>query len=355
MVGEIGGIFLNILITGGCGFIGSHLVRQSLLRPDINKVINYDALTYSGNRKNLEDIEDNHKYKFIHCSINDKEVLLDTLVKEDISIILHLAAESHVDRSIDSVEPFIKTNIDGTRNILECIKKLKSLDNNIKLIHVSTDEVYGSLKPNDPPFVEDTPLNPRNPYAATKASSDLLVGAFVNTYDISAIITRCSNNYGPNQFPEKLIPLMTLNALEGKKLPIYGDGKQIRDWIHVRDHVNGILMAMDGLINGKIKNGEIINFGADNERTNIDIVNIIIQHTGASEDQIIYVEDRLGHDRRYAMKFEKAARELGWSPAINWKEGLKETIDWYINNKEWVESIKSGEYLKWIEKKYEND
>ncbi len=344
---------MNILITGGCGFIGSHLVRESLKQSGIQSVVNLDALTYSGNIHNLSDVVDD-RYDFVHGSINDYALVSSILSEYKIDNIIHLAAESHVDRSIDSVSPFIKTNIDGTRVILENMRAEKDKGNYINLIHVSTDEVYGTLGPGDPPFTEETPLSPMNPYASTKASSDLLVQAFVNTYGISAIITRCSNNYGPNQFPEKLIPLMTLNAIEGKPLPIYGDGKQVRDWIHVSDHVRGIISSMFGLISKKLIPSEIINFGASNEMENIEIVRGILEITGASDELVQYVKDRPGHDRRYAMGYEKAETKLKWRPEKNWTDGLKETVNWYIEEKDWVESIRTGEYSDWIENHYGN-
>ncbi len=351
LVTTLGGISVRILITGGCGFIGSHTIKEALARDDIERIVNLDALTYSGNPENLSDTED-ERYHFIHGSINDADILTSVLIEERIQVILHLAAESHVDRSIDSVQPFIETNIDGTRTILEAIRNCMKEGNMIHLVHVSTDEVYGSLGLNDLPFTEDTPLDPRNPYAATKASSDMMVQAFVNTYKISAVTTRCSNNYGPNQFPEKLIPLMTLNAMEGGPLPIYGDGMQIRDWIHVQDHARGILATMDGLLDGRLRSGEVVNFGADNEMPNIDIVRTIIRLTGASESQIKYVTDRPGHDRRYAMGFEKANRILGWKPEIDWENGMKDTVEWYSSNPEWVESVRSGSYREWVENHY---
>ena len=264
--------------------------------------------------------------------------------EENIEVILNLAAESHVDRSIDSSGAFIETNVDGTRVLLECIRNRKAVGHEVHLIHVSTDEVYGSLGPEEPEFTEKTPLDPRNPYSASKASSDFLVKAFVNTFGLSAVITRCSNNYGPNQFPEKLIPLMTIRALNGESLPVYGDGMQIRDWIHVTDHARGIIAAMVGLVSGVLSSGEAINFGASNEVRNIDIIKEIIRLTESSEEQISYVEDRPGHDRRYAMGFEKAQMELGWEPRVEWSVGLQQTVEWYKHNSMWIEKIFNGTY-----------
>ena len=334
---------MRILITGGCGFIGSHVIREILNTPGVESIVNLDALTYSGNPTNLIDIED-ERYKFYHGSINDASLVSSILIEEEIGVVLNLAAESHVDRSIDSSATFFRTNVEGTRILLECMKGIKALGRTIHLVHISTDEVYGSLGPEEPEFTENSPLKPRNPYSASKASSDLLVNAFVNTFGISAVVTRCSNNYGPNQFPEKLIPLMTMRALEGEKMPVYGDGEQIRDWIHVSDHAKGIIFTMKGLMDGLLSPGEVINFGASNEVRNIDLVRKIVSLTGASEDKIEFVDDRLGHDKRYAMGYERAKEVLGWEPKVDWGTGLKETIYWYKNNPVWIGKILDGSY-----------
>jgi dTDP-glucose 4,6-dehydratase len=343
---------MNVLVTGGCGFIGSHFITRAISSPKIESIENLDALTYSGNLNNLSQIMDDERHNFTHGSINDYDLLLELILSKDIGIVVNFAAESHVDRSINSVEPFVKTNIDGTRIILEAVLDARNKGQDTRLLQVSTDEVYGSLSKNDPSFTESTPLDPKNPYSATKAASDLLVRAFSNTHEIPAVITRCSNNYGPFQFPEKLIPLMTLNALGGKKLPIYGDGMQIRDWIHVSDHVDALMEVAFALESGQIENGEVFNIGADNEIRNIEIVNQIIDLTGASLSQIQFVSDRPGHDRRYAMGFEKMQARFDWAPRIKWETGIRETIEWYKQSTEWVDSVIDGSYRDWISKQY---
>lgn len=328
-------MYTKILVTGGAGFIGSMMVRD-LVQIGF-EVINLDALTYAGNLENLRAIEKMPNYKFVHGDICDTETVLPLMAECD--LVMHLAAESHVDNSIGDSSPFMQTNVLGTHNLLMCAKE-EGID---RFLHVSTDEVYGELpwEPLDQVdrtlFTEETPIDPRSPYSASKAASDLLVMAFHTTYGLDTVITRCSNNYGPRQHPEKLIPLMTINALKGKRLPVYGDGKNIRDWIHVGDHCRGLrIVAFQG------KAGNIYNFGGNTERTNLDIVKSILWYARQSSDKIDFVTDRLGHDRRYAVDSSKAFSELGWEPQVPFTEGLKATIEWYKNNESWwkEESIK---------------
>ncbi|GMN99940.1 dTDP-glucose 4,6-dehydratase [Parageobacillus thermoglucosidasius] len=333
---------MNLLVTGGAGFIGSNFVRYMLNKYPEYKIVNYDLLTYAGNLENLKDIQENPQYVFVKGDIRNYQ-LVDYIVKSHhIDVIVNFAAESHVDRSISDPSVFVKTNVLGTQVLLEVAKA-----NNIqKYIQISTDEVYGSLGDTGY-FTEETPLAPNSPYSASKASADLLVRAYRETYGLNVNITRCSNNYGPYHFPEKLIPLMITNALEGKELPIYGDGQNIRDWLHVEDHCAAI-----DLVIHKGKPGEVYNIGGHNERTNNEIVHLIVEKLGVSKSLIKYVSDRPGHDRRYAIDPTKIMTELGWKPQYTFERGIEETIQWYINNSDWWKRIKSGEYMAYYQKQY---
>ncbi|MDP3029781.1 MAG: dTDP-glucose 4,6-dehydratase [Deltaproteobacteria bacterium] len=330
---------MHILITGGCGFIGSNFVRYLLERYDY-RIINLDALTYAGNPENLREFENNPRYKFIHGRIEDAKTVKKAL--RGVDRVVHFAAESHVDRSITNAQPFIQTNVAGTQVLLDACRQAK-ID---RFIHVSTDEVYGSLGDKDR-FTETTPLAPNSPYAASKAASDLLVRATAKTHGLPSIITRCSNNYGPYQFPEKLIPLMITNALEDKPLPVYGDGLNVRDWIHVTDHC----AALDTVLHRGIV-GETYNIGGESERKNIDVVKTILRLLEKSESLITFVDDRPGHDRRYAMDIKKIKRQLKWSPAVTFEKGLELTIDWYRRNEKWWRRVKSGRYRQYYQKMY---
>lgn len=331
---------MRILVTGGCGFIGSNFIHYMLERYEY-EIVNLDKLTYAGNLENLKDVEHDQRYTFVKGDIADR-VLLGKIFERKFDVIVNFAAESHVDRSILDPSDFIKTNVFGTYNLLEMAKE-KGVG---KFIQISTDEVYGSLGP-EGKFTEETPLSPSSPYSASKASADLLAMAYYRTYGLPVIITRCSNNYGPYQFPEKLIPLMITNALEDKELPVYGDGKNIRDWIHVYDHARAI-----DLVIHRGKAGEIYNIGADNERTNIEIVQMLLDILGKPHSLIRFVKDRPGHDRRYAIEAEKIKRELGFKVQVDFTRGLKETVKWYIENRSWWERIKTGEYTKYYEIMY---
>ncbi|MBE2935979.1 dTDP-glucose 4,6-dehydratase [Anoxybacillus flavithermus] len=333
---------MNLLVTGGAGFIGSNFVRYMLEKYPNYKLVNYDLLTYAGNLENLKDVENHPNYTFVKGDINNRE-LVDYLVKtHEIDVIVNFAAESHVDRSITDPDIFVKTNVLGTQALLDVAKA-----NNIKkYVQISTDEVYGTLGETGY-FTEETPLAPNSPYSASKAGGDLLVRAYHETYGLNVNITRCSNNYGPYHFPEKLIPLMITNALEGKELPIYGDGQNIRDWLHVKDHCAAI-----DLVIHKGRPGEVYNIGGHNERTNNEIVHLIVEKLGVSKDLIKYVADRPGHDRRYAIDPTKIMTELGWKPQYTFEKGIVETIQWYIDNQEWWKNIKSGEYMNYYQKQY---
>ena len=332
----------KILVTGGAGFIGSNFVKYMLDKYSDYEIINLDALTYCGNLENLKDIEDMDNYTFVKGDIRDKELVDDLVSKVD--YVINFAAESHVDRSIEDPEIFIKSNVLGTQVLLNAAKNLGVE----KYIQISTDEVYGTLGETGY-FSESTPLQPNSPYSASKAGGDLITRAYFETFDLPINITRCSNNYGPYQFPEKLIPLMISNALEDKKLPIYGDGKNIRDWLHVYDHCQAIDLVLH---EGKL--GEVYNIGGHNERQNIQIVKLILEALGKDESLIEFVADRLGHDRRYAIDADKIRNELGWEPKYTFETGIKETIQWYLDNQDWMDQVKSGEYQQYYEKMYSN-
>ena len=356
------------LVTGGAGFIGSNYIHYMFDKyGDDIRIINVDKLTYAGNLENLKSVEGRDNYTFIKADICDKEAISKIFEENDIDRVVHFAAESHVDRSIKNPEVFVQTNVLGTAVMLNSAKAAwenedGSFKEDKRFLHVSTDEVYGSL-PDDPNayFYETTPIDPHSPYSSSKASSDLLVKAYVDTYHFPAVITNCSNNYGPYQFPEKLIPLIINNCLAGKSLPVYGDGKNVRDWLYVMDHAKGIDMATE---NGRF--GERYNIGGHNEKQNIEIINIIIEtlqellpdsdprKANVSKDLITYVTDRKGHDRRYAIAPDKIKAEMGWYPETMFKDGIRLTIKWYLENEEWMKNVTSGNYQKYYEDMYNN-
>ena len=345
-----------LLITGGAGFIGSNFVHHWIKQHPEDRIINLDALTYAGNLENLAGIEESEKYRFVHGNICDASLLEKLFTEEKIDHVVNFAAESHVDRSITGPEAFIKTNVHGTFTLLETARKCWENDANCRFLHVSTDEVYGTLEADDPAFTETTPFAPNSPYSASKASSDHLVRAYFHTYGLPVLTTNCSNNYGPYQFPEKLIPLVFINALENKPLPIYGDGKQIRDWLHVEDHCRGIDAVLQ---NGRL--GEIYNIGGCNEWANIDIVKLICKRLDELRPSdvpktklITYVTDRPGHDRRYAINAGKIMRELGWAPQYTFETGIEQTLNWYLENQPWWEHVRDGEYRKFIKEQYQD-
>lgn len=326
---------MTLLITGGSGFIGSALVRKALDRGE--KVVNIDKLTYAGNPANLAEIETDPNYTFVQADIADQKVMVDVFAKHKPRAIFNLAAESHVDRSIDGTDSFIQTNIIGTYSLLQAARSFDRPDN-FRFVHVSTDEVFGDLSRDDPAFTEETAYNPSSPYSASKAASDHLVRAWGRTFDLPVMITNCSNNYGPRQYPEKLIPVVILSALHGQPIPVYGDGKNIRDWLHVDDHAEALLTVLD-----KGKNGQTYAVGGDSERTNIDLVTAICEsldslhpkNSGSYKDQISFVTDRPGHDRRYAINAAKIKSELGWSPQTQLEQGLRDTVKWYLDHPGW--------------------
>ncbi len=347
-----------ILVTGGAGFIGSNFVLDWLTSTD-EPVINLDKLTYAGNPDNLSSIEGDSRHQLVKGDICDRELVSQLMSSHKPRAIVHFAAESHVDRSIHGPGDFIRTNVDGTFSLLEVARAycagLSDADKkNFRSLHVSTDEVFGTLSPTDPPFSETTPYAPNSPYSASKAASDHLVRAWHHTYGLPVLTSNCSNNYGPLQFPEKLVPLMIANALAGKPLPIYGDGQQVRDWLYVGDHCSAIRRILtDG------KPGETYNIGGWNEKANIDVVHTLCDLLDelapgkqSYRQQIAYVTDRPGHDRRYAIDARKTERELAWRPAETFETGMRKTVQWYLANQEWVRKVQSGDYLKWIDRNY---
>lgn len=320
---------MRILVTGGAGFIGSCFVRHMLNKHPDYKIINLDALTYAGNIENLDDIKNNPNYTFVHGNICDKKLARELISECD--CVVNFAAESHVDRSITNPEIFIETNVQGTLNLLQASKELGVN----RYLQVSTDEVYGTLGKTGY-FYETTPLAPNSPYSASKASADMLTRAYFETYKLPVLNTRCSNNYGPYQYPEKLIPFFISKLLKGEKVPVYGDGLNVRDWLYVYDHCEAIDVVLH---KGKI--GEVYNIGGHNEKTNLEITHLILDAMGKDESSIEYVQDRLGHDRRYAISNDKITSELGWKPSLTFEEGIKLTIDWYLHNQDWIKSIEA--------------
>lgn len=345
-----------LLVTGGAGFIGSNFIEYIFDKHPDDVVVNLDALTYAGNLENLKKVEGNSNYTFVKGDVTDRALIRSLFGQHHFTHVVNFAAESHVDRSIVDPEIFLKTNIIGTEILLDEAKRswkikpedkyCKEYKEGVRFHQVSTDEVYGSLGKSGL-FTEEMNLLPNSPYSASKASADLIVRAYRETFGLPATVSRCSNNYGPYQFPEKLIPLMINNCLEEKSLPVYGDGMQIRDWLHVLDHCSAIDTILE-----KGRDGEVYNIGGNNEKANIEIVKLIIKTVGKSDDLITYVKDRPGHDRRYAIDNTKIITELGWKPAYTFEEGIAETIKWYLNNQEWMKRIVSGEYVGYYERMY---
>jgi len=330
---------MKLLITGGAGFIGSNFVHQTLAKhPEWNVVV-LDKLTYAGNLKNLEPALSQRRCEFVQMDICDPAVLEQV---RGCDAVIHFAAESHVDRSIEDASAFVRTNVDGTHNMIQACREARVP----RFVHVSTDEVYGSLG-DEGQFTEDSPLKPNSPYSATKAASDLLVLAYVHTHKFPALVTRCSNNYGPYQFPEKFIPLMVAQGMAGQRLPVYGKGLNVRDWIYVTDHCSALMAVLESG-----REGEVYNIGGNCEMRNIEVAKIILRTLGKSESLIEFVTDRPGHDLRYAINCEKTSRELGWNPAVNFDDGLAQTIQWYRDNQQWLDDVRSGQYRDYFQKHY---
>lgn len=348
----------RILITGGAGFIGSNLVKYFLKKYSDYQIINLDKLTYAGNLENLKDVEDYPNYTFVKADICDFATILKVFEKYQITDVIHLAAESHVDRSIKDPFTFAQTNVMGTLSLLQAAKeKWKDNFEKYRFYHVSTDEVYGALEFDGTLFTEETSYDPHSPYSASKAASDHFVRAFHDTYGLNTVISNCANNYGPYQFPEKLIPLFINNILHGKQLPVYGKGENVRDWLYVEDHARAIDLVLH-----KGKKGETYNIGGFNEWANIDLIKLLIKVVdkklgnpqGTSEKLITYVTDRAGHDLRYAIDASKIKNELGWTPSLQFEEGIEKTVDWYLNNQEWMKNVTSGDYQKYYKDMYDN-
>jgi dTDP-glucose 4,6-dehydratase len=335
---------MKLLVTGGCGFIGTNFIRRMLGKHPDWSITNLDKLTYAGNRLNLLDLEETEdRYDFVRGDIGDRTLVMDLLSGRNFDAVVNFAAESHVDRSINDPSPFVTTNVQGAQNLLECARQQKIE----RFVHISTDEVYGTLG-DDGKFLETTPLAPNSPYSASKAGADLMCRAYFETYGFPVLITRCSNNYGPYQFPEKLIPLMYMNAEADKPLPVYGDGGNVRDWIFVDDHCLGVELT---LLKGR--EGQAYNFGGNAEKTNIEVVRTLLSILGKPESLITFVTDRPGHDRRYAMDYSLAADELGFAPTVDFATGLQKTLAWYKANETWLEQVQSGEYRTFMDAWYE--
>ncbi|MDL2284110.1 dTDP-glucose 4,6-dehydratase [Oxalobacter sp. OttesenSCG-928-P03] len=349
---------MTILVTGGAGFIGSNFIIEWLGQSE-EKVVNLDKLTYAGNPENLKQVENDPRYHFVQGDIGDTQLVSALLNEFRIRAVVNFAAESHVDRSIRGPEDFIQTNMVGTFRLLEAARSYWSAledKSHFRFLHVSTDEVYGSLSPDDPAFTETSRYEPNSPYSASKAASDHLVRAWYHTYDLPVLTTNCSNNYGPYQFPEKLIPLMISNALSGKPLPVYGDGQHVRDWLYVKDHCSALRTVLD-----KGKTGEVYNIGGGNEKTNLEVVHILCdildelrsRSDGLSyKEQVVFIEDRPGHDRRYAINAAKLQQELGWAPAETFETGIHKTVKWYLDNQEWMQNVTNGSYRNWMKEHY---
>jgi dTDP-glucose 4,6-dehydratase len=345
----------RLLITGGAGFIGSNFIRYWIARHPEDRVVNLDALTYAGNPESLTDVEASPGYRFEYGDITDAVCVAGVFADEAIDTVVNFAAESHVDRSILGPEAFIRTNVQGTFTLLEAAREAwRDFSEGQRFLHVSTDEVYGSLAANDPPFTESHAYAPNSPYSATKAASDHLVRAYHHTWGLPVLTTNCSNNYGPYQFPEKLIPLVILNALEGKPIPVYGDGQNVRDWLYVEDHCRGIEAVIEKGIPG-----EVYNIGGDNEWRNLDIVNLICERLNELQpgpadyrELISFVKDRPGHDRRYAIDAAKIRRDLGWEPRHDFRSGIEQTLRWYLEHGDWCDRVRSGDYRHYYERQY---